>query len=331
MLARRDRQPAGRQRVRHHLRLVLALVIAACVATDAAALDKVRVGKPSVRGFIFTFAELGMATGIYPANGIEVESLSFGGGGPAHQALAAGSIDFAFGAGSEMQLAVKGAPELAVASIMASPAQIALAVLASSPIKTPADLKGKSVGVTSTTSLTAWCTREMSRRQGWGADGITIAPLGAVEAGMAALIAGNIDGLTGNSDQMLLLEAQGKARIITLFSEFVPDFPAFVIFASRALIDGKPDVVQRFLKGTLETLAFMRTHKAETLKLTQPIMELPDAVANKVYDDEMPTFTDGRFTPTSMAVLRRSMLELGLLAEVPPDNELYTERFLPPK
>jgi hypothetical protein len=58
-------------------------------------------------------------------------------------------------------------------------------------------------------------------------------------------------------------------------------------------------------------------------------MQLPDDVADRVYDEEMPVFTDGRFTPTSMTVLRRSMIELGLLAEVPPDSVLYSERFLP--
>jgi len=53
------------------------------------------------------------------------------------------------------------------------------------------------------------------------------------------------------------------------------------------------------------------------------------AVAGKVYDLQMPVFTNGRFTQSSMEVLRRSMIELGLLATVPPDDVLYTERFLP--
>jgi len=298
-------------------------------AASAAAPDTVRVGKPGEKAFIFTFAEIGMAKGIYPANGIAVESLGFGVGGPAHQALAAGSIEFAFGAGSEMQLAAKGGPELAVASIMKAPAQIALGVLANSPIRTPKDLMGKVVGVTATTSLTAWCTRETSRRQGWGPDGITIAPLGAVEAGVAALTAWTIDALTGQTDQLLALEADGRVRILVEFSEVVPDFPAFVIYAAKQLIDGQPDVVRRFLKGTLETLAFMKANKAETLALAKPVMQLPDSVASAVYDRQMPVFTDGRFTPASMAVLRRSMIELNLLATVPDDSALYTERFLP--
>jgi NitT/TauT family transport system substrate-binding protein len=297
--------------------------------TLAAEPDTVRVGKPTVNGFIFTFVEIGTAKGIYAANGIAVESLVFGGGGPAHQALAGGSIDFVFGAGSEMQLAAKGASELAVASILKAPAQIALAVLAGSPIRTPKDLQGKTVGVTSNTSLTAWCTRETSRREGWGADGIKIAALGAPEAGIAALIAGNIDAVTGQTDQLLALEAKGQVRILTVFSDVVPDFPGFVIFAAKPLIDGKPEVVRRFLKGTIETLAFMKANKAETLKLAQPIMQLPDPVADKVYDAQMPIFTNGRFTQASMEVLRRSMIELGLLTAVPPDNVLYTERFLP--
>jgi len=295
----------------------------------AAGPDTVRVAKPGAKGFIFTFAEIGMAKGFYPANGIAVESVGVGGGGPGHQALAAGSLEFVFGAGSEMQLAAKGAPEQAVASIMQAPAQIALGVLTSSPIRTPKDLQGKTVGVTSTTSLTAWCTRETSRREGWGPDGIKLAPLGAVEAGVAALTAGTIDALTGQTDQLLALEAAGRVRVLTVFSDIVPDFPAFVIFAAKPLMDGKPEIVRRFLKGTLETLAFMKANKAETLKLAQPIMLLPDPVADKVYDLQMPVFTDGRFSQSSMAVLRRSMIELGLLATVPPDDVLYTERFLP--
>ena len=318
---------------RHHLQVVLQFVLTALLVagihSSASAADTVRVGKPAAAGFIFTFAEIGMATGIYPANGISVESVAFGGGGPAHQALAAGSIEFVFGAGSEMQLAAKGAPELAVASIMRAPAQIALAVKSNSPIKSPADLKGKSVGVSSSTSLTAWCTHEMSRREGWGADGITAVPLGAFEAGMAQLTTGNIDGLTGQADQLEAVEALGRVRIILQFSEYVPDFPAFVIYAAKPLIDDKPDVVRRYLKGTLETLAFMREHKAETLKLAEPIMHVTDEVASKVYDTQMPAFTDGHFTPSSMTVLRRSMVELGLLDPVPPDNVLFTERFLP--
>ena len=58
-------------------------------------------------------------------------------------------------------------------------------------------------------------------------------------------------------------------------------------------------------------------------------MQLPDPVADKAYELEMPVFTNGRFTRSSMAVLRRSMLELGLVTTVPPDDVLYTERFLP--
>jgi ABC-type nitrate/sulfonate/bicarbonate transport system substrate-binding protein len=316
-----------------HRRSLLVSAAATAVArigtAHAAAPDKVRVGQPAATAFIFTFTKIGTARGIYAANGIEVETLVFGGGGPAHQGLAAGSVDFVFGAGSEMQLAAKGAPEIAVASIMKAPAQLALAVLEDSPIHSPKDLKGKAVGVTSTTSLTAWCTREMSRREGWGPEGIKIAPLGVTEAGIAALTAGTIDALTGVTDLLLDLEARKKGRIITLFSEFVPEFPAFVIFASKPLIAGNPDAVRRFLKASLETLAFMEANKEECLKMAAPIMQVPSDVASKAYDLQMPAFTNGRFTKASMEVLRRSMIEQGLLDKVPPDDVLYTERFLP--
>ena len=79
----------------------------------------------------------------------------------------AGSLEFMFGAGSEMQLAANGAPEQAVASIMKAPAQIALGVLTNSPIRTPKDLSGRTVGVTSIIAHCLVHARDFAPR-GWG-------------------------------------------------------------------------------------------------------------------------------------------------------------------
>jgi hypothetical protein len=74
----------------------------------------------------------------------------------------------------------------------------------------------------------------------------------------------------------------------------------------------------------------MRTHKAETVRLSAPIMGVDADIAAEVYDRLMPMFSDtGRFDPAAMAVLRRSWIDLGTLQTVPPDSTLYTEAFLP--
>ena len=58
-----------------------------------------------------------------------------------------------------------------------------------------ADLKGRTISVSSRGSLTYWLAQELSRQQGWGPGGFTIAPLGTTAAQMAALKTRQIDGM----------------------------------------------------------------------------------------------------------------------------------------
>jgi len=132
-------------------------------------------------------AAVGIETGIFRKHGIEVEVSSFGGGPRVQQAIAADSIDIGLGSGPELALAAKGAPEIGVAAMADAPYSVLLAVLKDSPIKSAADLKDKTISVSSKGSLTYWLAQELSRRQGWGPEGFKIAPLGATGAQTAAL------------------------------------------------------------------------------------------------------------------------------------------------
>ena len=100
------------------------------------------------------------------------------------QALTASSLEIGLGSGPGMGFRIKGVPAIAVAAMYGAPSNLALLVPADSPLKSAADLKGKRVGVTTPGSLTDWLVRELSRQQGWGSDGIVVAPLGS-DAGAA--------------------------------------------------------------------------------------------------------------------------------------------------
>jgi hypothetical protein len=74
----------------------------------------------------------------------------------------------------------------------------------------------------------------------------------------------------------------------------------------------------------------MKDHKAETVKLTQPATKLPDDIAAKGYDLEMPTFfTDGHFDRKKLAAVQQSLVDLKLIDHAFPDDQLITEKFLP--
>ena len=68
-----------------------------------------------------------------------------------------------------------------------------------------------------------------------------------------------------------------------------------MIFARDELIAKKPELVERFLRGWFETIAFMRANKERTVEITAKVLNLDKAVISRVYDEQIKIFTaDGK-------------------------------------
>lgn len=310
----------------------LSLVLAALltVAAPALAADHVRIGKPEARAFDFTPVEIGSNAGIFAKYGIEAESIGFGGGGKMHQAMAAGALEIALGSGPEMASVAKGSPEMTVAAMFGAPMNIAIIVPASSPIRSLDQLKGKTIGAGTANSLTGWTAREAARREGFGPGDVTIADAGGRQGIISALLSGNLDAGVDGTEDAYQLQAEGRMRILVKMGDVIPDFLGHVIFASNALIAGDPERLRRFLKAWFETIGYMASHEAETVKVAEQISNLSRAVATETYREQMPLFSrDGKFDPKAVAVVGRSIVETGLIDHPVDMTTLYTEKYLP--
>ena len=306
------------------------IAFAACVlsAPAASAAEKLRVGKAVAEAFSFVPPDIGMRTGIFQKNNIELELIAFAGDARMQQAAAADSIDILLGSGPAMAFIAKGAPIRGIAAMAGPPLLLAIVVRPDGP-KTAADLKGQTVSVSTAGSLTYWLVSETSRRQGWGPNGINIAPMGAMPGQIAALKRGDIQGAIMDIGNAFDLEKRGEARILVRFTD-IKDFHIHVIFATEKAIATKPESVRGFLKGWFETIAFMRKNKAETVKIAMEVMDKDQDISNRVYDELMPMFSDtGRFDHKALETLSKSYVELKLLPSEPDMSKLYTEAFLP--
>lgn len=314
-----------------HLAAALALGLAALLsAAPAHAADKVRVSKSEATTFAFAFLEVGVKEGIYAKHGIDAETLNLAGAAKAHQALLAGSADIELGSGTELMYVAKGSPTKGVATLAGPPLGFAIMVAKDGGINSVADLKGKLIGVSTVGSLSDWLPTEIARRQGWGSDGIRRAALGSQDGLTGALISHNVDGIIGGTQTGYRLEQAGSGRILTTFGPLIPDFIAHMIVASDTFIAAHPDTLKRFLAGWFETVRFAKTHKEETVRDTMPLTRLPPDLAARLYDEQIPMFSDdGRFQPKAVAVIKEAIKLLGPLDTLPPDNQLYTEAFLP--
>jgi len=308
--------------------LILAALATAALATPAAAADKLRVGKAVPEAFSFVPPDVGMRNGVFQKNKVELELTAFAGDARMQQAAAADSIDILLGSGPAMAFIDKGSPIKGVAAMAGPPLLLAIVVRPDGP-KTVAGLKGKTVSVSTAGSLTYWLVSETARRHGWGPNGITIAPMGAMPGQIAALKRGDIEGTIMEIGNAFDLEKKGEARILVRFTD-IKDFHIHVIFATDKVIASKPEVVRNFLKGWFETIAFMRSHKADTVKIAREVMEKDEDISGRVYDELMPMFSNtGRFDKAALATLSKSYVELKLLPSEPDMSKLYTEAFLP--
>jgi ABC-type nitrate/sulfonate/bicarbonate transport system substrate-binding protein len=316
--------------VRRGVLAALLVAIAPWPGGEALALEKVRLGKAVPNSFAFGATEVGIEAKIFEAEGIEVEVTSFRGDAQLQQALAAGSLDVGLGSGPGLGFRAKGAPAIGVAAMYGPPANLALVLPFGSPIRTIADLKGKRIGVTTVGSLTDWLVRELSRQQGWGSDGIQILALGQMQARLAAIQRGELDGMVIEAATGYELEEAGKAKNFLLFGDIAKDFYTHVIFATDDLIEKRPDLLRRFLRGWFKTIAFMRANKDFAVASEAKTIEVKPSIAAKIYDAQISGFSaDGAWNPAAIDVIRHSLKELGILSVVPEAKAIYNDQFVP--
>lgn len=310
--------------------LTMALIVANGLASRADLFETVRVGKAVPEAFSFVPLDVGAKEGIFQKYGVAVESIAFAGDAKLQQAMVADGVDIGLGSGPGMAFIVKGSPVKAVAAMAGPPLLLAIIVRPDGSVNSVSDLKGRRVGVTTVGSLTNWLTMELSRRQGWGPDGIVVTPMGATQAQIVALERKDIDGVALDIATALQLERDGKAKILLRFGDLVKDFHIHIIYATNKIIAARPDAVRAFLKGWFETIAFMRQNKDATVRHATDVIHVDADIIARAYDELMPMFSDdGKFNPKALTVLAQSYVEMKILPTEPDMTKLYTQEFLP--
>ena len=299
-------------------------------ATNVDSLQTLHFGKSIGTLFHYTPIDVGLDQGMFKKHGLDLDVTAFAGDAKMQQALAAGSLDIGVGGGPALAFIAKGTPALGVAQEAGAPLAATLTVLATSPIKSVADLKGKIVSVSTVGSQTEWMTRELSRQQGWGPDGIKTVALGEVPSQIAALKTHQTDAVTADISTAYRLEDAGDGRILLKFGDVIPNYVNSVMFATNDLVEKHPEQLRAFLAAWFETVAFMKKNKAETVRIAASVLKIAEPILARVYDETFRMVSsDGRFDTKGLKVLSRSFVEMNMLSEEPDVAKLYTEKFLP--
>lgn len=309
---------------------ITALAFVTCGVGAASALPVLRVAKGFPGIFDFTPLNIGLHEGFFKKHGLDLQTTTFVGAAKLQQALAANATDVGIGAGTSLAFVQRGAPVKGIAAFMGPPVNLVLFARKEPSIRTIADLKGKRISVSTVGSLTFWLAHRFAASQGWGPNGVKVTPLGSTSAQIAALRLGQTDGMVISLVGGTVLHQKGYGRIMMSFGKIVPHFITHVIYARDSVIKAHPNELRSFLAAWFETIAYMKSHKAETVHIAAKVMHEPPAIVATTYDLTMPAFSvTGRFKPAALAELGRSFVQMGLLKKVPDMQKLYTEKFLP--
>jgi NitT/TauT family transport system substrate-binding protein len=299
---------------------------------SAQAADKVRAAKAVGSQWVFTVLDIGVERGIFAKYGIDLEISTMSGEARLQQALTAGSLDVGLAGSSGAALSAKGAPVTAVAAFLNAPANFAVVVLNDSPIKSVADLKGKSLSGATTGGLPEWLVKHLAVVQGWGAEGIRSVSVGSPDASVSALRTHQVDGMMTGNTVGLTLEQQGIAHIVVRMGDYAKDYHSALVFARNDFMQQSSEVLRRYLQGMFATIAYMRANKEQTGAIASRVMHLDRSILDRVYDIENGAFSsDGHFEPKAVDALKQSLIDMGSLSDKPRDDQILTTQFVPVK
>jgi ABC-type nitrate/sulfonate/bicarbonate transport system substrate-binding protein len=199
-------------------------------------------------------------SGLWTKHNIDVRSIYFTSGTIMAQALVGGDIDVT-DSNIPTMLNLKAAGLLDVKIVAVWMNKILLSFIARHPIKSPAELKGKKLGISRFGSSSDFITRLLLRY--WKLDpekDVTIIQAGGNDSvRMAALIGGHLDGaLIGSHDVPKLLES-GCCNNLADLEELPIDYSRFGIALPASLIKARRDHVRRYLQALSEGIYVYKT------------------------------------------------------------------------
>ncbi len=318
------------------IRIAVATLVALAAIVGAGradAADKLRVGRSPSFLFAYTPADVAMAKGFFAKRNLEIQRIDFNGASKQYAAMVAGAIDVALGSPTGMALEVKGMEAKGIAVICRPMLELGIIVPWDSPIKTLDDLKGKRIGIATAGSITHWLALELERVKGWPKGSLQLASIGSGSgAAETALRTHIVDADIGNATLGIVLARTKRGRLLATGADFVKHFIMHETYASDKILKENPDAVRHFLAGWYEAVAWMRSHREETIEIARKATGLTKAEQEGEYDRLMSSLsTDGRFDPQDITRIGKSFVELKMLPKEPDMSKLYTEAYLPAK
>jgi len=243
--------------------LALAAVLLACGLSSAGAQEKVWkhgiLEAKSDSGFIAMVAKGGFAE----KHGLKVELTQIKAGSTLMKALISGEIDSVdMGAAESIVAGARGTGVKIVGCTWPGMPQV---VLAKAEIKTPADLKGKTVAISSPGLLPDLLFRGMLDAEKVPVSAVKFAPQGADLDRYKSLIAGVTDAAIVSNEFSAIMPA--NVHVLMSASQSVPNFIRLCLATNSKVLASRRDDLVKFVAAEMDAYKYALANRDAVIKL----------------------------------------------------------------
>jgi NitT/TauT family transport system substrate-binding protein len=253
----------------------IALVLS---ASAAGAAEKITIMVGGFEKQIYLPAKLAERLGYFKAEGLDIELLNETSGVNAENEMLAGAVHGVVGFYDHcVDLQTKGKAVQSVVQFSQAPGEVELVSTAHPEIKTMADLRGKSLGVTGLGSSTNFLTQYIMVRAGVPLSEFSTLPVGAGTTFIQAMKQDKIQaGMTTEPTITHMLNA-GEARVLVDMRTVEKTrqalggtYPAASLYMSTEWIEKNKPTVQKLANAFVKTLKYINSHSAAEIAEQMP-------------------------------------------------------------
>ena len=220
-------------------------------------------------GFVFMAEKGGFAT----KNGLKLESMQFKGDAIALKALIAGEIDSYEGSpGAPMVAFSKGADVRLVGCYWPG---LTYAIFTKADVKSVAELKGKTFGISSPGALPDLFARAVLEKNNIDGKDVQYAQMGSDTDRFRAVTAGVIQAAASSSEFTPITDKMGL-KVLVHAHDVTPDYVRFCSYMSAKTIASRPDDAAKFMASSIQAYRFALKNRDAVVKLTREMTSAKD-------------------------------------------------------
>ena len=257
------------------LRVGLLVFCSFVFGLDAYAQEKIRLSHSALESSNAVWY-LAQDRGFYKKNGLDADLLFIPSTTTSVSSLVAGDVQVANASGGGVASAVVAGADLVLVSCYLNSLPYELVVHES--IKSPEDLKGKSIGISRIGSASDVVVRALIKGMGLEPDRqVTILQVGGPAERAAAFRTGRIVGFPSPPGMIHLAKGM-PLRILssTLDLQKPFEFPYICATTTKSFLARRRDTVKKVIMAHIEATQFFKTHKEESKKIIAKYSRIND-------------------------------------------------------